>query len=218
MYPHRLHNIIVFGIGKYVCKIVLYTCVVWLVSLHRCFGCRDWSPCAQSIMSGHCDAWFACPEQDCFPSSHAPVAKCSPKLSSLKKILKQLHVIILSHWWIKDNFIKFYFWIYINFWDWLKPPHSDRGIEHYGYTLFINDHFHKGGSGVADYVRRVFPVLFGFFLYTLARPNVLFLDININGIHVLVGVCYRAPNLGVLADFEEVLLYLMDPRIHKKSY
>uniref|UniRef100_UPI001C8F8929 hypothetical protein n=1 Tax=Klebsiella pneumoniae TaxID=573 RepID=UPI001C8F8929 len=42
-----------------------------------------------------------------------------------------------------------------------------------------------------------------------ARPEYMFLDVCVNGTHVLVAVCYRAPHIGYLTEFENVLLDLM---------
>ncbi len=41
------------------------------------------------------------------------------------------------------------------------------------------------------------------------RPEFLFLDVNVNGTHVLVSVCYRPPQIGHLVNFEHTLLDLM---------
>lgn len=54
----------------------------------------------------------------------------------------------------------------------------------------------------------------GHFVVDESSSNVTFLvkkklDINKNGIHVYVGVCYRPHNLEFLADFKQVLLDLM---------
>uniref|UniRef100_A0A1B6JPP7 Endonuclease/exonuclease/phosphatase domain-containing protein n=1 Tax=Homalodisca liturata TaxID=320908 RepID=A0A1B6JPP7_9HEMI len=37
----------------------------------------------------------------------------------------------------------------------------------------------------------------------------MFLDVSVNGSHVLVGVCYKPPNIGHLIDFEHTLINLM---------
>ena len=94
---------------------------------------------------------------------------------------------------------------------WLKPEVSDRAVELPGYNIYRNDRQYARGGGVAAYVKSQFQtsILHCSDTSRAARPEHLFLDVCVNGTHVLVGVCYRAPGLGYLAEFEHVLLDLM---------
>lgn len=91
---------------------------------------------------------------------------------------------------------------------WLKPYINDTSVSLTGYNVFRNDRLHKGGGGVAIYVKSHLPtsVLFSSDTSRQAHPEFMFLDVNVHGIHVLVCVCYRAPGLGHMDEFEHVLL------------
>jgi len=91
---------------------------------------------------------------------------------------------------------------------WLKPYLSDKSVELPGYELFRNDRLHKRGGGVAAYVKSDFCTRI-IHSSDNSRPNrseYLFLDVCFNSTHVLICVCYRPPNTGYLAEFEQVLL------------
>jgi len=99
---------------------------------------------------------------------------------------------------------------------WLKSGITCNSVSLPGYTLFRNDRLHKRGGGVAAYVRSELrtSVLHASDTSRQNRPEYLFLDVCFNNTHVLIGVCYRAPNLGFLEEFEEVLLDLMASYSH----
>lgn len=94
---------------------------------------------------------------------------------------------------------------------WLKPYTSTRSVELTGYNLYRNDRLYKRGGGVGIYVKSHMPVsvLHQSDTSVPGRPEYLFLDVNVNGTHILVSVCYRPPHVGFLANFEHILLDLM---------
>lgn len=94
---------------------------------------------------------------------------------------------------------------------WLKTHISDKSVDLFGYNIFRNDRTGKGGGGVAAYVKSHLPtiVIHSSDNSRLGRPEYMFLDTSINGTHVLVAVCYRAPNLGFMVEFEHALVELM---------
>lgn len=94
---------------------------------------------------------------------------------------------------------------------WLKPHINDNSVELHDYSLYRNDRIHKGGGGVAIYVKSHYPTSILHLSDTSreGRPEFMFLDVCVNRTHILVSVCYRAPNLRHLQEFELVLLDLM---------
>ncbi len=99
---------------------------------------------------------------------------------------------------------------------WLKPHINNKSIELQGYSVYRNDRLHKGGGGVMIYVKSHLPtnVLYVSDTSREGRPEYMFLDVSVNGTHFLVSVCYRAPNLRYLSEYEEVLLDLMPRYSH----
>lgn len=94
---------------------------------------------------------------------------------------------------------------------WLKPNLNDKSIELFGYNIYRNDRLHRGGGGVAVYVKSHFQsvLLFSSDTTRAARPEYMFLDICVNKTHFLICVCYRAPGIGFLAEFERDLVSLL---------
>lgn len=94
---------------------------------------------------------------------------------------------------------------------WLKPNVTDTAVELPGYTLYRNDRLYKGGGGVAAFINSNLnaTVLQLSDTSLAARPEFMFFEVRVTGTPMLVGVCYRAPGLGFLDEFEHVLLDLM---------
>lgn len=94
---------------------------------------------------------------------------------------------------------------------WLKPHISNKSVELNDYNLFRNDRVHKGGGGVGVFVKSHLKtnVLHCSDTTIPDRPEFIFLDVCVNETHVLLSVCYRAPNLGFMAEYELALLDLM---------
>jgi hypothetical protein len=93
---------------------------------------------------------------------------------------------------------------------WLKPNLSDHSVELPNYTLFRNDRLCKVGGGVGVFVKSSFPtsILYSSDNRAEGRPEFMFLDVCVNSSHVLLAVCYRAPNVayGAFVEFDSVLL------------
>ncbi len=95
---------------------------------------------------------------------------------------------------------------------WLKPSILSSEVSLSGYTLLRNDRLNKVGGGVAAYIREELkPII----IYTSpseysAKPEFLFIEVSLfaSGC-LLLGVCYRSPKVGHLADFENALLRIM---------
>lgn len=94
---------------------------------------------------------------------------------------------------------------------WLKPNISDKSVSLQEYCLFRNDRTHKGGGGIAIFVKSHHPTSILHLSDTSREgyPEFMFLDVSVNGTHILVSVCYRAPNLRHLQEYEIVLQELM---------
>lgn len=100
---------------------------------------------------------------------------------------------------------------------WLKPYIPSSEVTLQGYQLFRNDRLQKTGGGVAVYVKDCIKVkhLFSTPQEYTAKPEFIFLEIILSVSDVLLlGVCYRPPRVGHLADFENTLLRLLPGYSH----
>lgn len=99
---------------------------------------------------------------------------------------------------------------------WLKPNITDTTVGLPSYTLFRNDRVHKVGGGVAIYSKSNLNSFIVLRSDTSrpGRPEFMFLDVCVGVTHVLVSVCYRAPHLGYLAEYELALLDLLPRYSH----
>lgn len=93
----------------------------------------------------------------------------------------------------------------------LKTVHSDSSVELSGYYLYRNDRLHKCGGGNAVYAKSHLPsyVLHISDTSIPGRSENMFIDVSLNGIDILVGACYRAPNIGFRSHFKQTLLSFM---------
>jgi hypothetical protein len=99
---------------------------------------------------------------------------------------------------------------------WLKPNIPDQVIFLPGYKIIRNDRLGKVGGGVAMYIKSnlKFKILSYSSPHYCSRPEFLFIEIVINNIKFLLGVCYKPPKIGFLSDFENNLLGLLPSYNH----
>jgi len=92
---------------------------------------------------------------------------------------------------------------------WLKPSINSHVVALPGYILYRNDRTNKKCGGVAAYIKEDIKckVLYSTPCDYSARPEFMFLELCLPGAKaLLLGVCYKPPKIGHLADFETVLL------------
>ena len=95
---------------------------------------------------------------------------------------------------------------------WLKPCIPDSEVSLPGYIVFRNDRVNKKGGGISVYVKNSLNVkhLYSTPQEYAAKPEFMFLEICLSGQDaLLLGVCYRPPRVGHMADFENILLHLL---------
>jgi len=99
---------------------------------------------------------------------------------------------------------------------WLKGHISSASVEIPGYKLYRNDRLFAGGGGTAAYVKSNINVVVLEASDTSrpGRPEWMFLDATVSNTHVLLGLCYKPPKIGFLAEFEDVLVRLMPRYSH----
>lgn len=93
---------------------------------------------------------------------------------------------------------------------WLKPFHPNSIVDIAGYNLLRHDRIGKGGGGVCAFVRddlkyRIITTS----NLDILRPEFLFFDLRINNFNILIGVIYKAPQLGYLSDIEDALFDIL---------
>jgi hypothetical protein len=95
---------------------------------------------------------------------------------------------------------------------WLKPSITSGVVALPGYSLIRNDRLGKTGGGVAAFIKKglKYRQLYLSPGEYSAKPEFIFLEIGSScSDALLLGVCYRPPGVGHLADFENILLRLM---------
>lgn len=99
---------------------------------------------------------------------------------------------------------------------WLKPslPSTSFGLP--GYVLIRNDRTGKRGGGVAIYLRDDFPykIIASSCPAYSASPEYLFLETNVRGVKVVLGVIYCPPNIDFSSQLDTLLVSISSEYNH----
>lgn len=91
---------------------------------------------------------------------------------------------------------------------WMVPSLPDSIIGFKGYNLIRGDRIGKKGGGVAIYLRDDLKFKVIASATQCGRPEFLFIECIINHRKAMIGVVYKAPNVGFLCDIEDVIFQL----------
>lgn len=84
-------------------------------------------------------------------------------------------------------------------------------VELHSHNIFRNDRSDRCGEGVVVHVKSHLPtsVIHSSDNSRIGLRKCIFLDASVNGLHILIAICYRAPHLGFLAELEHGLFDLI---------